>query len=551
MIYRGNKVKYVLNAFLVLFISSCTAPQNEMLEADLLVKAKRIYICDSTFAMVEAMAISEGEIIAYGSAKELETSVRAKEVMEYDGYIYPGFIDAHSHFYGYARSLIRVDLKNTHSLDDMLERVLEYSKNSEDEWIIGRGWDNTDWVEQGFPNNIKLNLLFPDRPVVLRRVDGHAALVNQKALDLAGINASTIIDGGEIEKRNGVMTGILIDNAVDKVIELIAEPARSSQIMALKQAQKNCFKEGLTTVCDAGLALSETLLIDSLQRIDNLRIKTYIMSNPGKEEIAYWIEKGPYRTDRMEMRSFKLYADGSLGSRGALLKEDYCDKPGHRGFYLNSPDKLDSLCRLLYTHNFQVATHCIGDSANRKMLEIYGAVIGENNTQRWRIEHAQVVSPEDRELFLKYRVIPSVQPTHATSDMNWAEDRLCEHRMAGAYAFKSLKEILGFIPLGTDFPVEHISPLRTFYAAVYRKDLNEMPGQGFLPSEALSPKEALMGMTLWAAYACFMEDKIGSLEQGKSADFVCFREDVLYHNRPFDLQVDETWSEGERVYKAN
>lgn len=542
---RSRLQVLIVNALLAVIILSCGSRNKT--EVDLIVSASRIYTSDSN-EVVECIVIKDGKIFDLGTKAELMKRYSSSEQIDYDGYLYPGFIDAHSHFYGYGKYLLNVDLTNTRSLDEVIERTANFAAKSTDYWIYGRGWDQTDWVDQGFPNNTKLNLLFPDRPVILRRVDGHAALANQKALDLAGITIDTKVEGGSIEIRNGMLTGILVDNAADKVLNLIGEPGRAAQIKALLLAQEKCLAAGLTTVTDAGLDLSQIMLIDSLQQAGLLNIRVYAMANPSQENFDYWLLKGPYETDYLKMCSFKLYADGALGSRGALLKKDYCDEEHHHGFFLTPPARLDSFCELLYSKGFQVNTHCIGDSANKAMLHIYGKYLKGPNNRRWRIEHAQVVSPEDRHLFVQYDIIPSVQPTHATSDMYWAEKRLCSDRMAGAYAYKSLLNLHQFLPLGTDFPIEDISPLKTFYAAVYRKNEKQEPLNGFIPEEGLLPFEALNGITIWAAYANFMDKEIGSLAKGKQADYVVLDKDLISEKFSWTIKVKETRIAGKKVY---
>lgn len=526
---------FILLAYLAV---SCSSEPKTVV--DQIISATAIYTSDSTFSKAECMAITDGRIVATSSKREINRRYTSENKREVEGYIYPGFIDAHSHFYGYGKALISVDLRYTSSLEDIVQTTVDYAKNHTDLWIYGRGWDETDWVEQGTVNNTKLSLLFPDRPVILRRIDGHAALANNKALEMAGIDVNTVIEGGQIEKINGRLTGLLVDKAADRVLDLIPEPSRPNQIRALLLAQKNCLEAGLTTVTDAGLDLDIIHLIDSLQESGDLKIRVYAMANPSTENFEHWLKEGPIHKDRLEMSSFKLYADGALGSWGAMLKEEYCDRHGHLGTFVNPPHVLDSFCNILYQSNFQVNTHCIGDSANRKMLEIYSKYLGGINDRRWRIEHAQVVSPDDRVLFKDNSIIPSVQPTHATSDMYWAENRLCKERMDGAYAYQSLLQIHGFIPLGTDFPIESIKPLFTFQSAVYRKNEHGKPLHGFLADEALSKKEAIRGMTNWAAYSCFMEDRIGSLEVGKLADYVILNKDLMTEEHVVSIRILET-----------
>lgn len=529
--------------FLGTLLASCSSKPKT--EVDHIITATAIYTSDSAFSKVEAMAIKDGRIVATGTKRQINKRFTATENQEVEGYIYPGFIDAHSHFYGYGKALISVDLRYTSSLEDIVQTTVEYAKNHKDLWIYGRGWDETDWVEQGMVNNTKLSLLFPDRPVLLRRIDGHAAIANQKALEMAGIDENTVVEGGQIEKINGRLTGLLVDKAADKVIDLIPEPSRPNQIKALMMAQENCMKAGLTTVTDAGLDLDIIHLIDSLQNTGDLKIRVYAMANPSEENFSYWMDKGPLVTDKLQMNSFKLYADGALGSRGAMLKEEYCDRHGHKGTFVNPPHVLDSFSKILYENNYQVNTHCIGDSANRKMLEIYSKYLGGINDRRWRIEHAQVVSPKDRILFKENSIIPSVQPTHATSDMYWAENRLCKERMDGAYAYQSLLQIHGFIPLGTDFPIESIKPIHTFQSAVFRKNDKNKPLNGFRTQEALTAQEAILGMTRWAAYSCFMDDRVGSLEVGKLADYVVLNKDLMKEDYVLNILVEDTRIAGE------
>ena len=292
-------------------------------------------------------------------------------------------------------------------------------------------------------------------------------------------------------------------------------------------AQKNCFAVGLTSVHDAGLGKNVIDVIDSLNRSDEMMMRTYAMLAPTKENFKEFVDKGIYKTDRLNVRSVKLYADGALGSRGAKLLQDYSDDPGNSGLLLQSPDSIMEILKTAHKQGFQVNTHAIGDSANRMMLTLYGEVLKGENHKRWRIEHAQVIAPGDFDLFGKYSIIPSSQPTHATSDMYWAGERLGPERIKGAYAYKQLLGQVGWIPLGTDFPIENINPLYTFYAAVTRKDLKGWPEGGFQTENALSREEALKGMTIWAAKAAFEENEKGSLEVGKLADFVVLDKDIM------------------------
>lgn len=539
--YR-NSIRVFYNALFLLFIlASCNSKQ---IEVDKIVSAQKIYTSNSNFDVVEAMAIKDGKVVATGLLEDINDCYKAKESIQYEGYIFPGFIDAHSHFYGYGLTLNRVDLRNTFSMNEVVLKTVEFSKTTSELWITGRGWDQTDWVEKSSPNNIMLNAYFPDRPVIIKRVDGHAAIANSRALELAGINVNTKVDGGEIEVIGGRLTGLITDNAMSLVDAVIPEPSLESKIDALLKADKKCIAAGLTSVTDAGLDLSTILLIDSLQKTGDLKLRFYIMCNPNEENFEYFEKNGMISNPRLQVSSFKLYADGALGSRGARLKDAYCDQPNYSGVWVTNPQTIDSLVNRIDKLGFQVNTHCIGDSANKKVLEIYSKYLGGKNDRRWRIEHAQVVTPTDRYYYSNFSIIPSVQPTHATSDMPWAEKRLCSNRMGGAYAYKSLLKQNDYLPLGTDFPVEDISPLKTYFAAVYRQNSKNKPLGGFLPNESLTSKQAIMGMTYWAAKANFMETNIGSLEKGKIADFIILDTDIFTEKYMLSTQIKEVFIDG-------
>ena len=525
-------------AILVILAStySCTTPK---INVDTLILAEKIYICDSTFQTAEALAVKEGKIVFFGTKKEVLSKYDGT-ITEYSGVLYPGLIDAHSHFYGYGMTLSKVNLKETYSLDQIIDKTVAFAKESEGYWITGRGWDQTEWTHQGTLNNSGLSAYFPDRPVFIKRIDGHAGLANAKALQLAGITINTKVHGGEIEIKNGRLTGILTDNAMNLIDNIIPASSRKVEINALLKAQENCLAAGLTTVTDAGLDLTTILLIDSLHKSGDLTLRVYAMANPNEENFNYFEQNGEINTDRLKVCSFKLYADGALGSRGAKLKRPYCDHGNHTGVWVTEPKTIDSLCERILALDFQANTHCIGDSANRLVLETYGSHLKTRNDKRWRIEHAQVVTPTDRSLFAQYSILPSVQPTHATSDMNWAAQRLCNERLDGAYAYKSLLALNGYLPLGTDFPVEDISPLKTYFSAVQRQDVHMQPLGGYLIDEALTQEQALLGMTLWAAKANRMEKTIGSLEIGKLADFVVLDTDIILEKYMLTAKVITT-----------
>ncbi|HEX2533231.1 MAG TPA: amidohydrolase [Chitinophagaceae bacterium] len=533
-----------------LLLTACKGKQ----EVDLLIFNATLYTVDSAFSKGEALVVRSGRIEAVGTEKELRSRYEPKETIDAGGkFLYPGLIDAHAHFYSYGLGLQTADLVGTRSWSDILQRLLDFARNHPEGWLVGRGWDQNDWEEKSFPDRRSLDSLFPGRPVLLSRIDGHASIANEAALKTAGVQPGQQITGGSFETVNGRLTGILIDNAATLLESKVPPPSADQVRAALQAAQRNCFAVGLTTVADCGLEYPAVETIDSLQRTGQVQMRIYAMLSDARQNYEYLFRKGIIKTDRMHVRSFKVYADGALGSRGACLLQPYSDRPGWSGFLLQPPAHFDSVARILYDKPFQMCTHAIGDSGNRVVLQTYGRYLKGKNDRRWRIEHAQVVAPEDFALFGRYSVVPSVQPTHATSDMYWAGERLGKDREKGAYAYRELLEQNGWIPLGTDFPVEDISPFKTFFAAVARQDALSWPQGGYQPQNALSRQHALRGMTIWAARSLFEEGEKGSLEKGKWADFILLDRDLMTAplSSILETKVLATFIGGKKVFAQN
>lgn len=521
-------------------------------KVDLILYNGKIYTVNDKFDLAEAIAVHDGKIIGVGTNESIRSTFKSSEEIDVHGKaVYPGFIDAHAHFFGYGQSLQTANLKETASWDEVLTHLTAFAKTHPDGWLIGRGWDQNDWEDKQFPTKEKLDQLFPNRPVFLERIDGHAAIVNQKALDEAGISKSFALTGGDIEEKDGKLTGLLIDNAVGLVQNKIPAPDAKQAKKILLDAEKNCFSVGLTTIDDCGLDFEAVDFIEKMQAKKMLKMRLYVMLSDTEKNFDYLFKRGAIKTDRLNVRAIKVYADGALGSRGACLLHPYNDMPKKSGFLLSEVKHFEEVAKKINDHHFQMCTHAIGDSANRTILKIYNQVLGAKNDKRWRIEHAQVVAPGDFNLFGTASIIPSVQPTHATSDMYWAGDRLGNDRVKSAYAYKQLMDQNGWIALGTDFPVEQINPMFTFFAATARKDAKDFPAGGFQAENALTPEQALRGMTIWAAKANFEEKEKGSIEIGKFADFIVLENDMMKATATQILKnkVLRTYVNGEKVYE--
>ncbi|MEZ0608866.1 amidohydrolase [Fibrella sp. WM1] len=546
---------YLLWLVGLLTITACSTRR----PADYIITNATVYTVNEGDSVVQAFAVEKGRILDLGSTATILDHYRSDSIIDLNGKpVYPGFYDPHSHFLGLGQMLDQADLVGATSYADVIARLKAFQQKHPDAlWLIGRGWDQNDWPAtdspvRGFPTNAQLNEAFPNVPVALTRIDGHALLVNDKALRLAQISGKTAMTGGEVVLNGGQPSGVLVDNAMQMVRRVIPQPDADAKTRMLQAAERVCLSLGLTTVSDAGLNRDDIDLIDRLHQEKKLKIRDYAMISLGEPNLEYYLKRGPYQTDRLSVTSFKLYADGALGSRGACLRKPYSDRPETSGFLLLSPAELERVIKLLANSGFQANTHCIGDSANHLILDLYGKYLKGLNTRRWRIEHAQVVSPEDLSKFYKYSIIPSVQPTHATSDMYWAAERLGSERVKGAYAFNDLLKQNHYITFGSDFPVEAVNPLYGFHAAVARQDAKNFPKGGYQPENAVSRRDALKAMTRWAAYACREDLVRGTLEKRKFADFVVLDRDIMTApaEQLRDTKVLQTWVNGERLYTA-
>ncbi len=502
-----------------LFIAACKPQEKE--EVDLIVVAQSIYTGDSIEA--NAMAVKDGKILKVASAEAIRKDYQSDRIKTYPGaYVYPGFNDAHAHFLGYARGLGRVNLVGTQSWQECLERTLAFAEANETDFIVGRGWDQNDWAVKEFPDRVRLDSLFPNTPVVLNRIDGHAAIANGAALEYAGITEQTMVEGGKLLLAKAGLSGVLIDNAVD-LIDIPEEDDRLKELVLL--AQENCLAAGITSITDAGLKKKDIEFLRAMSEAGELKLRLNMMVSDDSLSLAHYLSKPPIEGERFRVKSAKFYLDGALGSRGALMLDAYSDDPGNYGLQLKPRTYFETMADSLVKMGWQMCVHAIGDSANRLAVQIFSEANAGIEDHRWRIEHAQIVHPEDQAKMAAAKIIPSIQPTHATSDMYWAEDRIGE-RIEYAYVAKSFLEQGLSLPLGTDFPVEEIYPMNTLRSAMLRMDVEGYPPGGFRPQEALSFDEAIKGMTQAGAYASFEEDRKGKLMPGYYADFIVFDRDI-------------------------
>ena len=525
-------------------------------QADVILHNGIVLTLDEQGTEAQAVAVRDGRVVDVGAERAILNAYSADLEVDLRGAVLvPGLMDAHAHFVGYAQSLATADLVGTASLDEVLALAQTQAEQVPTGWVLGRGWDQNDWTEAQFPDrHTALDALFPDRPVVLERVDGHAVWANAVALAQAGFTPETEVFGGELLlNAEGELTGVLVDRAADSLQALVPEPDSTRLAALLVEAGQRLVAAGLTHVTDAGLGPDDVAAIEAVQATGEMPVRLSVMVSDSPEALDHFLPQGP-RIDSagmLDVRAVKFYMDGALGSRGAALLEPYSDRPGSSGMFLQDEAEYRTKIERTKEAGFQVATHCIGDAAVRRVLQHYGELLGGVNDLRWRIEHAQVVHKQDVDAFRAFTIIPSVQPTHATSDMYWAGQRLGRNRVRRAYIYRTLQAQLGWLPLGTDFPVEGIQPLRTYYAAVVRKDVEGWPEEGWQQEEALARESALRGMTGWAALACFRENDLGQVSPGHRADFTVLDRNLLTVSEAalLEAKVLQTWIGGERVFE--
>jgi predicted amidohydrolase YtcJ len=534
-----------LSLVLISLISSCYKGQS----VDLIVHNARIHTMDEKGSVAQAMAVRDGKIVEVGPERQILNKYSAEEIIDAEGKdVYPALTDCHGHMLSYAEQKLNADLYGSKSFEEVLVRLEKYQSKNKRKFIIGRGWDQSLWTNKEFPTNEKLNALFPDIPVCLTRVDGHALLANDALLKLAGIDVSTKIEGGIVHVNEGRCTGLLVDNAMEAVYALIPEYEEKDLAKAMLEIEKELFQYGITSVHEAGIDNKDIAFFRALIDRYNLKLSVYAMLMPSEANFSFAEKKGIYNYKNLTIRSFKIVGDGALGSRGAFLKKAYSDDHDHFGVLTTPVALMKRVAAVAEKTGYQMNTHAIGDSTNRIMLEIYKGIFEVNRDHRWRIEHAQVVDLIDFDLFGKYGVFPSVQPSHAVSDQRWAEERLGTERIKGAYAYRKLLDQFGMLAIGTDFPIEPIDPFNTLHAAVARKNMENLPAEGFYPEQAISLEECMRGMTIWAAFASFQETKTGSLEKGKEATFVIFDKPVSVQGGYKANFAKMTFISGTKVY---
>jgi len=528
-----------------------------------LVDNAKIYTFDRGGTVIESGALAfsaDGEILAIGDSEAMRTAFATAQRIDLAGKaLLPGLIDSHGHLYGLALSLTQADLVGASSKSEVIDRLRQFAADlPPGDWLLGRGWDQNDWPDTTFPDHMDLDAVFPDRPVWLRRIDGHAAWGNSLAMAQADqdLTGNWQPPGGLVQRKpDGAPTGIFVDSAMELVDRAVPPPSAALVDAALDLATQNLVSLGLTGVHDPGIDRSVAELYLHKIASGSMPLRIYAMADGAGDTLDWLCANGPLAdpSGRLIMRSVKLYADGALGSRGAALSADYADEAGNRGLLFASNEALAGQMRHAMSCGLQVSVHAIGDRANRQVLDVFEQLLPEYpaNPGRHRIEHAQILDPADIPRFAGLGIIAAMQPTHATSDMYWAGERLGPQRLAGAYAWKSLLESGAVLAFGSDFPVEEVNPMLGIHAAVTRQDAAGWPKGGWLPQQRLARVDAVRAFTLDAAFAAFMEQTVGSIEVGKRADFIVLNRDPMtVPAADFrGLQVLQTWVDGQRVFQ--
>ncbi len=576
-------LKFFIFLSLVLAFNSC----GKNMPDKIFINGK-IYSLDDKNSIYEAVAVKDGLIFDLGTNEKILKKYSDAEKIDLNGaVVFPGFIDSHGHIIGYGDNLLQIDLVGTESQKEIAELVRKKAQElKEGEWILGVGWDQNDWEDKSWPDHKILDEAAPDNPVALTRIDGHALWVNKKALELAGITKNTPNPaGGEIKKdKNGNPTGLLIDNAMNLVYKVIPPPDEEDLIKTVLVSTENLVKYGITSVHDMGVSERTIEIYKKLADEGRLPLRIHAYIDGAGETWNKYLKEGKltgYANNFVNVDGIKLFVDGAMGSRGALMTEPYQDDPGNLGLLLLSENEIYKIARDALSKGLQVATHAIGDSGNYLVLNAYERAFNELKTEnhRFRIEHVQVIKPEDAKRLAKLGVVPSMQPVHATSDMPWAEARLGPVRVKWSYALRMVLNESKMIAGGSDFPVENPSVLEGIYAAVTRQDKNGRPKNaddvlqlikekkwvlskegikdpknfegGWYPDQKLTIDEAIKCFTKWAAYSVFEENKKGTIEIGKWADFTILDKD-LYNINPEEIlktNVIMTIVNGKIVYK--
>lgn len=517
---------------------------------DLIIHNAQIHSGNRYDHVFEAMAIKDGIIVELGPEREILNKYRGTSIDAAGKSIYPSFFDAHGHLFWLAEKKLTCDLTGSRSMNEVINRLEKYRAQRNPSVIVGRGWDQSLWTDKDLPTNEALSRIFPDVAVVLYRVDEHAVLVNDVALEKAGIDADSFVEGGQLlKKADGTLSGVLLDNAIDLLKNILPKTDIKAMKQAIAELQDELLEFGITDVHEAGITLDQLHLLQEMEKEGLLKISIYAMLFPGKREVEFARNEGVYSSEHLLVRSFKVIGDGALGSRGACLLHPYHDARHTHGFMLIKMDSIRKIAEAALETNYQLNVHCIGDSTNRQVLKMMADMTQDKPDHRWRIEHAQVVNPEDLSYFDGTGIIPSVQPTHAVSDMRFVQERLGKEREKHAYIYKTLLDVAKILAIGTDFPVEHFDPFLTFQAAVKRKNTAHQPEGGYQIQEAISNNDCLKGMTLWAALASFQERSKGSLEPQKLANFIILNQPLVENLDYTKNYVISTFIRGEEVFK--